>query len=172
MTLSNSLGGDSELLRIVTERRGLAWSEWQSKTVLELSSIRSALMQIFNNAFPFCSVKQQLVISRLFRKEFRAVKGVSCLSRSIPVPEAQHYAGKGVRLLSSARAVSTERLQQCWLVLGLEPAQGTAWMCLSLSQSNTTPGFFYMPSRDLLKIPSWKRILSPCPPSEHKPKYF
>lgn len=43
------------------------------------------LMQIFNNLFPSCFVKQQqLPISLLFRKVFRAVKCIYYLSRSNP----------------------------------------------------------------------------------------
>lgn len=42
-------------------------------------------MQVFNKLFPFCFVKQQqLLISVLFKKVFRAVKCIYYLSRSNP----------------------------------------------------------------------------------------
>lgn len=83
MTLSNPLDGDSELLP-----RGTAWPTegmTESETLLEWSSTRIALMQISNNLFPFCSVKQQqLLISLVSRQAFRAVQCISSVSRADP----------------------------------------------------------------------------------------
>lgn len=86
MTLSNSLDGDSELLRIATERHGLAYRvNDRVRLFWNGAALGLHLMQIFHNLFPCFSVKQQqLLISLLFEKVFRALQCISYICRSNP----------------------------------------------------------------------------------------